>query len=118
MAERIRSVLVVEDEFIIAHQLQDALEAGGFLVLGPAATVTEAIDLINSERPDAAVLDFNLGRENVVPVALHLRTLKVPYVLATAYDKAGLESAFLFVDALNFGKPTDLQRLVHTIRSL
>ncbi|KKZ84074.1 response regulator [Rhizobium phaseoli] len=118
MAERIRSVLVVEDEFIIAHQLQDALEAGGFRVLGLAATVTEAIDLINSERPDAAVLDFNLGRENVVAVALHLRTLKVPYVLATAYDKAGLESAFLFVDALNFGKPTDLQRLVHTIRSL
>ncbi|AIC29805.1 response regulator CheY-like domain-containing protein (plasmid) [Rhizobium etli bv. mimosae str. IE4771] len=118
MAERIRSVLVVEDEFFIAYQLQDALEAGGFRVLGPVATVSDAIDLINHERPDAAVLDVNLGRESVAPVALNLRTLGVPYVLATAYDKAELASTFLFADALNLGKPTDLQLLVETIRSL
>ncbi|PCK81516.1 hypothetical protein CPT34_08290 [Rhizobium sophoriradicis] len=102
----------------IAHQLQDALEAGGFRVLGPAATVSQAVELIDGERPDAAVLDFNLGGESVTPVALHLRTLGVPYVLTTAYDKARLASSFLFADALNLGKPTDLQRLVETIRSL
>lgn len=87
-------------------------------MLGPAATVSNAIDLINSERPDAAVLDVNLGRENVAPVALHLKTLGVPYVLATSYDRAELASAFLFADALNLGKPTDMKRLVEAIRSL
>ncbi|KPH05109.1 response regulator (plasmid) [Rhizobium acidisoli] len=118
MAERVRSVLVVEDEFFIAVQLQDALVAGGFRVLGPVATVSAALALINSEQPDAAVLDVNLGHESAAPVALHLKTLGVPYVLATGYDKAQLASTYLFADALNLGKPTDLQRLVDTIRSL
>lgn len=115
MAERIRSVLVVEDEFFIAYQLQDALEAGGFRVLGPVASVWDAIDLIDSERPDTAVLDVNLGQENVAPVAFHLKTLGVP---ASARQRHELAWTPLLGDALNLGKPTDPQRLVDAIRSL
>lgn len=79
-----RSVLIVEDEFMIALDLQKTLESGRFRVIGPVGTVSGAIALIQREQPELAVLDVNLGKEDVLPVAAHLKALGVPYVLATA----------------------------------
>ncbi len=67
--ERRRSILVVEDDLFIGLELKACLEVAGFLVLGPAGSVRDALRLISTQRPDAAVLDVNLGRENVIPVA-------------------------------------------------
>lgn len=53
-------------------------------MLGPAASVDHALDLVSEERPLAAVLDFNLVGEKVTPVALQLKALSVPFVLAGA----------------------------------
>src|SRR3954451_4862424 len=55
-----RRVLVVEDEFVIALDLQLALYRLGCEVLGPVASVAEALVLLRHERPDAAVLDINV----------------------------------------------------------
>ncbi len=116
--ERRRSVLVVEDELFIALHLQDVLEKGGFRVLGPVSSVTQAIELIDKERPDTAVLDVNLGAENAAPVAFHLKELGVPYVLASARDTRGLAWHPLLADVVNLGKPTNSQRLIDAIRAL
>jgi DNA-binding response OmpR family regulator len=68
-----KSVLVVEDEFIIAMDLKFTLEEHGWRVIGPVATVAGALRLLDVERPTAALLDVNLGSELVTPVAEALR---------------------------------------------
>jgi CheY-like chemotaxis protein len=61
-APRDRRILVVEDEYLIAMNLVDALESAGSVVLGPVASVEKAIGEVEPEpRIDAAVLAINLG---------------------------------------------------------
>jgi DNA-binding response OmpR family regulator len=112
-----RCVLVVEDEVLIAMELKAALIDGGFRVLGPAASVDHALDLVCEERPHAAVLDFNLVGEKVTPVALQLKALGVPFVLASAVHAAELAAHPVLADVLNIGKPTDLDRLVEALKA-
>ncbi|MBB3137007.1 DNA-binding response OmpR family regulator [Rhizobium pisi] len=112
-----RCVLVVEDELLIAMELTAALTAGGFRVLGPAASVDHALDLIREERPHAAVLDFNLIGEKVTPVALQLKALGVPFVIASAVHPTELAVHSVLAGVANIGKPTDLKRLVDALKA-
>jgi len=89
------SVLVVEDELLIAMELEASLERCGCSVLGPAPTVQLALTVLKGERPDGAILDVNLRGERVTPVATELRSLDVPFVLVTAFDPAGLDEPAL-----------------------
>lgn len=99
-------------------ELEAVLKECGFRVLGPAATVEDALYLLGDERPDAAVLDFNLGRETVTPVALHLKSLGVPFILASASGGRELARYEVLANATNLGKPTDPGRLVQSLRIL
>lgn len=66
-------VLVVEDEMLNAMLIEDLLLDLGCEVIGPAATVAGGLELARRERPQAAVLDVNLGSERVYPLADVLR---------------------------------------------
>lgn len=88
-------VLVVEDEMLVAIALEDHLTGLGCEVLGPVATVADALDLLGEASVDVAVLDVNLGGEAVFPVAEHLAGRAVPFVFATAYGVAGLPEGYL-----------------------
>jgi hypothetical protein len=59
-----------------------------------------------------------LGKEKVTPVALLLRSLEVPFILASASDAAELARHQVLGEVLNLGKPTDLTRLVDVVRGL
>jgi CheY-like chemotaxis protein len=85
-----RRILVVEDEALVAMLVEDALLDAGFGLIGPARTVAQALDLLATERPDAAVLDLNLGGENSLSVADQLADRGIPFVVATGYGAAGL----------------------------
>ena len=83
-----RHILVVEDEFILALDLEQLFDAEGCRVLGPAATVPDALRILATEpRADAAVLDINLGGTRSVPVAEALAEQGVPFIAATAYPE-------------------------------
>ncbi|WP_348270815.1 response regulator [Rhizobium sp. Root1204] len=110
-----RTVLVVEDEFFIALEVKSALTNAGFEVLGPASSVDHALGLINDTTPDAAVLDVDLGGERVTPVALQLKTLGVPFVLASAADPAALAENAALAGARNLSKPTDMRQLAQAV---
>jgi two-component SAPR family response regulator len=110
-------VLVVEDEFFIAMELEAVLEASGCVVLGPAPSVGTVLNLLEVERPDCAVLDVSVRGEWITPVAELLATMEVPFILASAYGDRDFESAVL-QNALNVGKPTDPARLVRTVHTL
>jgi CheY-like chemotaxis protein len=63
------TILIVEDETLIAMDLQGLLEDAGYRVLGPVGSVTDALGVLDNEAPDMALLDVNLGGETVFPVA-------------------------------------------------
>lgn len=100
-----RKILVVEDEALVAMLVEDALLDAGFGVIGPAATVDEALALLERETPDAVVLDLNLAGETSTPVADWLAARGIPYVIATGYGAAGLPAGHQ--DAMVLAKPYD-----------
>jgi CheY-like chemotaxis protein len=82
-----RRILVVEDEYLIASDLASWLEDQGNEVIGPAPTVDDALALLDTNPlPEAAVLDINLGNEQVFPVADALQAANVPFVFMSGYD--------------------------------
>ena len=100
-----RKVLIVEDEALVAMLVEDALLDTGFAVIGPAATVEEALALLEREAPDAVVLDLNLAGETSTPVADWLAARGIPYVIATGYGATGLPAGHQ--DAMVLAKPYD-----------
>ena len=89
-----RRILVVEDEPLVAMLEEDLLVEAGAQVVGPAPSVAQALALIGDGDLDAAVLDVNLGKETVFPVAERLAALGVPFVFVTGYGSQGLIPAF------------------------
>ncbi len=78
-------VLVVEDEALVALQLEDMLTDLGCAVIGPAARVNQTLDLRDGCRLDAAALDLNVAGELVYPVADALAHRGIPFIFATGY---------------------------------
>lgn len=67
------SVLVVDDEFIIADSLSLQVEDLGLRVCGTAATARAAVDLAREHRPDIVLMDVRLkGAEDGVDAALEI----------------------------------------------
>ena len=80
-------VLVVEDNVVIALDLEDALLTMGAARVVIASNVTEAIRLIDLEAPSFAILDINLGREASWSIATRLRSIGVHHIFATGYGE-------------------------------
>ena len=83
-------VLVVENEALVALQLEDMLADLGCAIIGPASRVCQALDLLGGQVVDAAVLDLNVAGELVYPVADALARRGLPYIFATGYGASGL----------------------------
>jgi CheY-like chemotaxis protein len=77
------TVLVVEDEALIALDLQALLEDAGYRVMGPASSPAAALMLLDHSDPDVALLDVNLGRSDVFDVANELATRKSRVIFLT-----------------------------------
>ncbi len=102
-----RRLLIVEDEYLIASDLAWSLEELGAEVLGPAGSVEDALTLIERQDRllDGAVLDVNLGRESVFPVADSLLAAGIPFVFLTGYDRVIIPKAYASVP--RYEKPFD-----------
>ena len=101
-----RRILVVEDEYIVALDLEDALRDLGCEVLGPVSSIAQALSLLARERPDAVTLDLNLLDGLTVPVAELLVTLGVPFVVCSAYGAGSADHPALG-QAPRLAKPFD-----------
>ena len=85
-------VLIVEDSYLIAWSLRRMLSDLGCSVVGPAATVDQAIEMIEGDGCDAAILDVNLGAETSLPVAESLSSRGLPFFFVTGYSSPQLAS--------------------------
>lgn len=79
-------ILVVEDEVIIADNICDALDDLGYETLEPAINYTEAIERINEEKPDIAILDIHLsGKKTGIDIAKKIReSYNFPFIFLTS----------------------------------
>jgi two-component SAPR family response regulator len=87
-----KRILVVEDEALIAVMVEDMLIEMGGEVVGPAATIDEALDLARTELLHVAVLDVNVRGQRIDPVAEALIERGVPVLFATGYGEVKLAS--------------------------
>ncbi len=110
-------VLVVEDESLVAMQLEDMLDDLGCHVVGTAMRVSGAHRLIDSGiEIDVAILDVNIGGETVYPVAERMREAGVPIVFATGYGRGGVEERWHDCPILQ--KPYTIQQIEASIGSV
>ena len=86
-ALRDQRVLIVEDEAVVAMELTRVLTAAGAQVVGPAGTIEEALDLLEDQPIDRALLDVNLGGRLITPVAEALADRRIPFVYLTGYQE-------------------------------
>ncbi|WP_326523165.1 response regulator [Sphingomonas sp.] len=103
------TILVVEDEPIVAMCLEDMLADLGCTVVGPAATVAEGLAEARGAVLDAAILDINLGEATSYPIASVLADRAVPIVFATGYARADPPEA---IRAELIGKPYSREDIV------
>ena len=80
-------LLVVEDNMIIALDLEEMLTRGGAASVDVVSSVSEALRILDRLDIDAAILDLNLGAENSIPVADRLHSKNIPFVFATGYGE-------------------------------
>ena len=112
-------VLIVEDEFLVALDAEDALTRAGFDVVGLARSAEEAISLAAAHAPVLAVMDIRLvGPRDGVSAALELyQRFNIRSVFATAHDDAGTRARA--AEAEPFGwlrKPYSSLALIEAVR--
>jgi CheY-like chemotaxis protein len=106
-------LLIVEDELLIALELQSIVEQLGGTVVGPARSVEGALQLLCDTTPNAALLDVNLREGRVTPVAQACRDRSVPFALVTGYGRLELDEPLL-QSAPRVRKPFDT-RAIHKV---
>jgi len=111
-----RRVLLVEDEMLVVWLIEDMLADLGCAVVGPAASVNQALAMIDAEAIDVAVLDVNLNGQMSSPIADALATRGVPFVFSTGYDKDTLLDSYRIFPVLQ--KPFHRSELSDTFAKL
>jgi CheY-like chemotaxis protein len=111
------SILVVEDEPFTALDIAMEVEGACGTVVGPASSVSQALELINKSEVNGAVLDVHLTDGDVAPVATQLSILGVPFLF---HCGAGLtpELKAQYPNADVYLKPTAPYSLVKALASL
>ena len=109
-------VLVVEDEMMVLMIIEDMLADLGCESVTAAATVNEALALIDSQGFDAAMLDVNLNGAKSYPVADALAARAVPFTFSTGYSDHGTSNGYADRPVLN--KPFQQGKLVEIFTGL
>lgn len=117
MSEHKPSILFAEDEVFIGLETKLLLEDAGYEVIGPVASVVEALKTLESRTPDVALLDVNLNGGRVTPVAERLAARHIPFALLTGYSSETFAEPVLR-NAVLLRKPLDEGETVGVLERL
>ncbi|MEH6676557.1 response regulator [Phenylobacterium sp.] len=109
-------VLVLEDEWLIAEQIGTAITGAGYEIVGPVGRVRQAMDLLEREAVDLAVLDINVHEDRSFEVAGRLAAKATPFVFLSGYSD--LEIPCGFSDRPLLQKPVDPDNLCRLLGRL
>jgi PAS domain S-box-containing protein len=111
-----KHILVIEDEPLVAMDLESSLTAAGCRVVGPAGTLERAKGLVAEADYDAALVDVNLAGQPVDELAATLTQKSRPFAFVTGHGRDGLPRGFQ--EALVLGKPFRQEQLLATVGRL
>ena len=110
-------ILVVEDEHLIAQDLEVMLEDAGANVVGPVDSLPKAIRLAgDTERIDVALLNVFLNGDTVFPLVDQLQGRRVPILFLTGYDEANIPKQYSNIPRCE--KPARPGRVVEELTAL
>ena len=110
-------VLLVEDQMLIAMDVEMMLNDAGIENVVTAPSAAEALRRLQDFTPDVAVLDVNLGAGTSAPVAQELQRLGVPFLFATGYgDRSMIPAGCEGVPVLP--KPYESEPLIKALREI
>ena len=104
------SVLVVEDDYVLARDADQALTEAGVLVVGPASSEEHAMALVDHRALQCALVDINLGEGVRFDVADALQKRGVPFAFVTGYDHSVIPARFNSIELIQ--KPANPQHVV------
>ena len=110
-----RTVLIIEDEPLIALELHNTLHIAGASILA-ATTVKDALELIRRAQICAAIVDVNLGGDDCSGICAALAKRSIPFMFYTGYSTAVALAAWPQAPAVN--KPADSSTMVEIIAQL
>ena len=111
------TVIIVEDNMLVADSVRMLLETLDSNVAGMAGTVERGIDLVESNEFDVALLDIDLRGRSVLPVVRAVQKKGKPFLFISGYgDETILPEELRSATRLN--KPLDAEGLVAAIREV
>ena len=114
--QRPARILILEDEPLIALNLEDVLINAGFTIAGVAGKLDRALALIESGACDAAIIDSNLAGVSASPVAASLAGRGLPYIVMSGYSPDQMQGEYPRASFLS--KPCRPELLVETLNSV
>ncbi|AWN51069.1 PAS domain-containing protein [Methylobacterium sp. 17Sr1-1] len=109
-------VLVIEDDYYLATDAARGLRGAGAEVLGPSSTGEDVRAELTQQRPDAAVIDINLGDGPSFALAETLKDQGIPFVFITGYNQEIIPAKFNDIERLE--KPVQLRQIVDAVAKL
>jgi CheY-like chemotaxis protein len=111
-----KRMIVIEDEPLVAMDLESCLASAGCEVVGTAGTARDAKALCEQAQCDAALIDVNLAGQPVDELAVALTKRNIPFAFVTGYGREALPCSFR--EALVVPKPFNETGLIATVESL
>jgi DNA-binding response OmpR family regulator len=109
-------ILIVEDEVLLSLMLTDWLEELSYSPIGPAHSVSSALELIDEQELDAAILDLSVAGDDTSTVARALRSKGIPFAFSTGHGASLVPVEFS--DAPVLPKPYNLAKMGRTLATL
>ena len=109
-----RRIMVVEDEYILAMELERVLLDAGCEVIGPFPSNERALAALARTQPEAVLLDLNLDDRTTEPVARALAARGIPFVVVTGYNRSFMTDP-VFQDVPMVPKPLEIRVLLATL---
>jgi CheY-like chemotaxis protein len=110
------TVLIVEDELLIATTLEMMLSDRGYRVVEPVSTVEDALAALETVRPDVALLDYRLGGSTTESLLSVLQERQIPVCMLTGYGRDALPQRYQQYPVLE--KPFSLNDLLTELQRL
>jgi CheY-like chemotaxis protein len=110
-------VLVVEDEFIVAFDLAETVRDEGFMLAGPYAHGEEALERLDNDHPDCAILDVKLADGDVYSLADELTERGIPILFHSGHEvPRDLLARYPYAKACS--KPCPPNQLLNSLRDV
>lgn len=107
-------IILIEDEALIAADIELAIQDAGYQVVGTARTVNDGLELLKTTVCDGVVIDANLGGKSAKPIMEQLEKDAVPYIVVSGYTRSQI--GFLNESTVLIGKPFRMFDLTSAIR--